>query len=173
MAKIYTQTILVPMPDTAWIWLVLGAVLIVMELVVPGLIVVFLGIAALLVAGALYLGWIAELQTALMLWFLLSLGMVIFLRSFLERLLPGEREHTSTDEDADTFGTLVKVVEDCGVGEEEAGRILLRGVEWPARAIAGTILKGATGEVVGRENLTWFICQPNCENASHKENPTT
>jgi len=164
---------LVPMPDTALIWFALGAVLIVMELVIPGLIVVFLGFAAVLVAGALYLGWIVELQTALMLWFLLSLGMVVFLRSFLERLLPGEREHTSTDEDADTFGTLVKVVEDCGVGEEEAGRIVLRGVEWRARAISSTILKGATGEVVGRENLTWFICQPNRQNASHKEKPTT
>ena len=160
------------MDDNIWGWIALGAVLIVMELVVPGLIVVFLGMAAMLVAGALYLGWIQELQSAVMLWFVLSLGLVIFLRSFLEHLLPGEQERTSTDEDADTFGTLVSVVEDCGVREEDAGRIVLRGVEWSARAIGGGIQKGQTGEVVGRENLTWLIREVKPTNTPHEDKST-
>lgn len=151
------------MENPTFLWLCFGVVLMISEFVVPGLIVVFLGVAAVLVAGAQHLGWVSELPNALLLWFLLSLGMVLFLRSFLEALLPGETERTSTDEDADTFGSLVSVVAECGVGEGNGGRIVLHGVEWPAQVtgIPGqpnrSIKQGAAAEIVGRENLTWLI----------------
>jgi len=51
--------------DLAWIWLVFGLVLMGLELVIPGLVVVFLGAAALLVAGGLGLGLISGWVVAL------------------------------------------------------------------------------------------------------------
>lgn len=136
-------------------WLVLGVVLILAELLLPGLVVVFLGVAALLVGGLAAFGLITGWTTAVAAWSVSSLALVLGLRSGAQRLLPGEADRTSTNEDVDAFGEVVEVVED--VGPFESGRIRLRDVTWAAQTIEGRIPKGARARIVARDNLIWIV----------------
>ena len=138
----------------ALFFLVLGVALIAAELVVPGLVVIFLGAAALVVAGALGLGlvsgWIAGFTT----WFITSLVMVIGLRSAFTRFLPGSSVKQLTDEDLDAFGEEVEVVEPVS---PDGGRIRFRGSTWAALSLQEFLPAGAKAKVVARDNLIWIV----------------
>ena len=55
------------------IWAVVGIVLILAEFLVPGLVVVFLGMSALLVAIGIYLGWLVGWMNIMVFWFISSI----------------------------------------------------------------------------------------------------
>ena len=144
-----------------WFWIVLGIVLIVLELVLPGAVVVFLGFGALVVAVALYLGLIEGWISAFTLWFISSLLLIIALRSLLQRFMPeGEVDRQSTDEDLDAYGSVVEVTE--AMSPEQAGRIHFRGTTWPAICYESALAPGQKGKIIHRENLLWVIepCDP-------------
>jgi hypothetical protein len=71
------------------------------------------------------------------------------------RFVRGETSLSLTDEDAEAMGETVMVVEQ--VGEEEPGRIRYRGATWEARAVEGTLPKGAEAALLYRDNLTWIV----------------
>lgn len=137
------------------VWLVLGIVLMLAELLVPGLVVIFFGMAALLVGGLAALGIVQAWTTAIAVWAVGSLGMVLGLRSGAQRLLPGESDRGATDEDVEAFGEVVEVVEE--VGPFESGRIRFRDVTWAAQTIEGRIPAGAKARIVARDNLIWIV----------------
>src|SRR5690606_28002996 len=93
----------------------------------------------------------------LLLWFVLSLSMVFSIRGFFQRLLPGETERGSTDEDADVFGKVVLVTQPCGTTTSSAGRIRLHGVEWDAVCAARPLPAGSSAVIRGRDNLIWLV----------------
>lgn len=139
-----------------WFWLVLGILLIILELVLPGAVVVFLGLGALLVALALYLGLVEGWLSAFTLWFISSLLLIIVLRSILQRYLPeGEAEVQSTDEDLDAYGAVVEVAE--AMSPEQAGRIRFRGTTWPAICYECALSPGEKAKIIHRENLLWVV----------------
>ena len=62
----------------AWlIWSIVGAVMILLEFVVPGGIIVFLGISALLVGAGIYLEWITTIPEAFITWFMSSIFLML------------------------------------------------------------------------------------------------
>jgi len=144
------------MNTMVWFWLILGALLIVAELLVPGLVVVFLGTAALLVGLAAYLGIIGSWTTALIAWMILSMALVLFLRGFFARFLPGETRKGNLDEDVEAFGITVPVV---AVDSEAPykGRISYRGSTWDAETSGDPLTKGARVRLLARENLVWMV----------------
>ncbi len=77
-------------------WVVGGIVLLVAEIVVPGMVLGFLGAAALLVALLLWLGAIEGLAPALTTWFIGSIVMLVALRGLFQRLMPGDTDVHST-----------------------------------------------------------------------------
>jgi len=52
-----------------WGWIILGGVLLIAELVIPGAVLGFLGLAALIVAGLLHFDIISGIVDALIFWF--------------------------------------------------------------------------------------------------------
>ncbi len=142
------------MSATLWFWF--GLALCVSELLIPGLVVIFLGLAALCVALCTYLGWLLDVNPQLTAWFGISLAMVLGLRRFVEELLPGERERVDTDEDRKRLGLRVVVTEACDA-ETGLGRVLVDGVEWAAQIRSGTLTKGQHAVVRGRDNLTLLV----------------
>ena len=86
--------------------LVAGLAFLVLELVVPGLVLVFLGAGALLVALLIWLGLLTSWVTALIAWFISSLALLLGLRGLVVRLFPGEEETQSTDEELDALERL-------------------------------------------------------------------
>lgn len=136
-------------------WIVAGVVLIVLELIVPGMVLVFLGAGALLVALLVWLGlvqtWVASITT----WFIASLVLLLVLRGFFQRFISGDAETQSTDEDFDTYGKVVDVVE--AIGPDKEGRIRYRGTTWQAACYDNTLEAGTKAQIVCRENLIWIV----------------
>ncbi len=139
----------------ALFWLIAGILLMVAEIITPGFVVVFLGLAAVLVGLAAGLGIIGGWMTAIGVWVATSVGLVVALRGTAKKLLPGESERTSTDEDIDALGTVVEVIED--VGPFESGRIRFRGSTWAAQSIQDRIPAGRRARILTRDNLIWIV----------------
>ena len=136
-------------------WIVGGVALLVAEIVVPGMVLGFLGAAALLVAGLLWLGVIDGLVAALTTWFIGSIVMLVALRGAFQRLMPGDEEVQSTDEDFDAFGTVVEVAETIAKGEQ--GRIRYRGTTWTATCYERTLEPGSQARLVTRDGIGWVV----------------
>jgi len=136
-------------------WLVAGLVLVLAELVVPGLVVIFMGLSALGIAGLAAIGLVQTWAVAIPAWAAGSLGLVLGLRGGAQRLLPGEADRGSTNEDVEAFGEVVEVVED--VGPFESGRIRFRDVTWAAQTVEGQIQKGERARIVARVQLIWLV----------------
>ncbi|MBK6689793.1 MAG: NfeD family protein [Deltaproteobacteria bacterium] len=139
-----------------WVWFGLGALLLVAELVMPGLVVVFLGAAALLVAGLLGLGVIDSLVASVIAWMGLSVGLTLSLRSFLVKRLPSESRRALTEEAIQSFGAEVQVLE--LINENDStDRIRYQGTTWPAISTHGEIRPGEMARLVARQNLAWLV----------------
>jgi len=148
-------------------WIVVGVVLILLELVVPGLVLVFLGAGALVVALLVWLGLLGSWVTATTTWFIASLALLLGLRGLVQRLIPGETETQSTDEELDAFGEVVEVVE--AVGPVPGGRIRFRGTTWDALCLEQVIPAGSKACIVLRQDLTWIVDPANVLEAGDPE----
>lgn len=141
---------------TTWIWIAVGAALMLSETIIPGGIVVFVGIAAGLVGLGQYLGWLEGPTASITAFFVLSTVLLLTLRGLLTRFLPGETSYQSPDEDAEAYRTLVDVLETINEGSTE-GRIHFRGSSWPATCVEGSIARGQRAMIVTRDNLIWIV----------------
>jgi membrane protein implicated in regulation of membrane protease activity len=138
-----------------WVWLIAGILLIATELFIPGLVVCFLGLGAIIVAGLRWLGLITGIIPSFTVWFITSIGLLLSLRHFLLRWIPSESTYTSSDEDLDAVGSIVEVVQT--VSESEQGRIRYAGTTWPATTRHGTLLPGQKARLLYRDNLVWVV----------------
>ena len=77
-----------------------------------------------------------------------------FAASF-QRLMPGDEEVQSTDEDFDAFGTVVEVAETIAKGEQ--GRIRYRGTTWVATCYERTLEPGSQARLVTRDGIGWVV----------------
>lgn len=143
-------------PETiTWIWLGAGAALLASELVVPGLLVGFLGASAIVVAGLRWIGLLETFGVSFAAWLAVSTVSILTLRSTLQRWSGAEHEVHSTDEDLDAFGQVAEVISE--IGAEAVGRIRFRGSTWPARSLHGTLPPGTEVRIVDREGLEWIV----------------
>jgi membrane protein implicated in regulation of membrane protease activity len=139
-----------------WFWIILAAVFIVAELVIPGGIIIFLGIAGLIVAISMKLGFVASWANALTLWFISSLVLVILLRGIAQKLVGGDSSVANVDEDVDALGEIVAVVETIGPGEAK-GRVVFRDIRWNAVSDGSEIPAGEKAQIVYRDNITLVV----------------
>ena len=136
-------------------WVVAGGVLLVLEAVVPGMVLGFLGAGALLVALFIWLGWIGTWVASLTCWFVLSLVLLVGLRGFFQRFVGGDVDRQSTDEELHAYGAVVEVVET--IAPERQGRIRYRGATWQAVCYDHTIAVGDKAMLAYRDNLVWVV----------------
>ena len=138
------------------VWLVLGGLLIVAELIIPGGVVVFLGVAGVLVAAAVGTGLITSWVHALTTFFVLSLGLILVLRAFFMKYAGGDFSRGNINEILDDVGEEVSVVEAIGPGQEK-GTISFRGTNWAALGDGSQIAVGSTVRIVGRDNVSYIV----------------
>jgi membrane protein implicated in regulation of membrane protease activity len=144
-------------PDTiTWLWLLGGIILLASELLLPGLVAMFLGLGAMVVALLRWLDLIDSLAYSFTAWFVSSLAFIIFLRSTLQRCVPSETSFTPLEEDTDLFGAVAEVVETVSPSHSD-GRISFRGTTWPATSDAAEIPTGGKVTILFRENLGWRV----------------
>lgn len=139
-----------------WIWLIGGLLMIGSELFIPGLIMIFLGVSATLIAGARWLGLLQGELASLTWWFLLSMILVLGLRTVLLRFLPGNSSYQPADEDVDAFGEVAEVVDEISCHHQN-GRILFHGTTWPAICEQDKLPPGSKVKVLARDNIHWIV----------------
>lgn len=142
-----------------YFWWGLGAFLILAEFILPGLVVVFVGIGAITVAILGHYGLVEGVLPQLLAWFISSTIYCFTLRIIVIRLYPSDSMVVNVDEDAELIGKIVSVVSD--IDAENAGRIAHSDTTWPAKTDASEIFKvGDKVKIIGRDNLTFKVVKP-------------
>lgn len=148
-------------PETFW-WLV-GITLMLAEFILPGLVSIFLGLAAITVALLLHFEWIHHIDHQVIVWCLTSIVYIFTLRLLVMKFYPMDTFKQNIDEDLDVFGQQAIVT--VAIPNHGEGRIRHDDSTWKARSKTGQeIAQGERVTIVGRNNITWLV-----EKISHKE----
>ena len=138
------------------LWLGSGIFLMAIEFLVPGLVLVFVGLGALTVALGMHLGYIDEIVQQFTTFFISSIIYLLTLRFLVLRFVPSVTRKENIDEDEEVMGSIVELVADINSGE--FGRVEHSGSSWQARVEGDqTILKGEQVKIIGRDNITWLV----------------
>jgi membrane protein implicated in regulation of membrane protease activity len=145
------------MNDLAFsIWLGSGIFLMAIEFLVPGLVMVFVGLGSLTVVFGMHFGYIDGILQQFITFFISSIIYLLTLRFLVLRFVPSVTRKENIDEDEEVMGSIVEIVADINSGE--FGRVEHSGSSWQARAEGDqTILKGEQVKIIGRENITWIV----------------
>lgn len=137
--------------DWVLIWIVVGLALILVEFFVSGFVVIFFGVAALVTGIALWAGMSAEYGIPFVVFAIVSVALLVLLRSRFKDLFTGRT--LSADADDDFIGH--EAVVDSGFDESSTGRgkVSYRGAAWDARADEGSIDKGSVVRIVARHGV--------------------
>ena len=137
-------------------WIILGITLILAELITPGLIAIFLGISALIVAFGFWMSWISSLVELITSWMIISLFLIFSLRGLFAKFIPASTEKENIDEDLEAKGKEVLVTKTIKA-IDASGRIFFRGTEWSAQSIKDTIPSGKKVILIKRKLSVWIV----------------
>ena len=136
-----------------WIWLYIGAFLMFAEIMAPGFVIFFFGLAAATVGLLLFVlpaGFELSLTWQIALFSFFSILYLITLRRLVKSVFMGDTEESRAI-DSEYVGRIAKVTET--VCPETPGRVLLGDAEWAATA-SERLEPGTVVKVTGRNNLT-------------------
>lgn len=110
------------------IWFIIGFILLILEFIVPGLILVFFGSAAWIVA-LLLLVFDLSLNVQLLLFLVFSFAGVFLLRKYIRKkpVKPGSRDYSLEEEIIGRTGRA-----ETNMAPQESGRVFLNGTSWMA-----------------------------------------
>lgn len=141
------------------IWFFSGFVLIVLEIFLPGLVVIFLGLANVTIAALRYAGIIEGDLATFGWWFVIAMAYVVFLRSLAAKFVPSISHKAVTADEAWIMGDQVEAISD--INEENMdGRVRYQGTSWPAKMLEGRLKPGEKGHIVSREGIGFLIRLP-------------
>ncbi|MGN0844709.1 MAG: NfeD family protein [Kiritimatiellia bacterium] len=142
-------------PSVSTIWLIAGIVMIIAEFFLPGLIICFFGVSALIV-GVLNLLIPAVSSTlSLLLFGLLSVILLLGVRRFIPKTFHGNVQRAVEDPDGDeVVGEKVVVTEE--ITPDRKGAVLFRGSRWLAASDSPHAVN-ETVVIVRRDNLTLIV----------------
>ena len=138
------------------LWLSSGIFLMAIEFLVPGLVLVFVGLGSLTVVLGMYFGYVDGILQQFITFFISSIIYLFTLRFLVLRFFTSVTRKENIDEDEEVMGSIVELVADINSGE--FGRVEHSGSSWQARAEGNqTILKGEQVKIIGRDNITWIV----------------
>ena len=141
--------------DCGWLWLFAGAALMLLELVTPGFVLFFFGLAAATVGGIrLAVGEAFTLAAQLAAFSVLSVVYLVALRRFVTRVFSGGELAVRPDLAGEYVGRTGRVT--TAIAPPRSGRVELGDAEWTATADA-PIAAGVAVKVVSQENLTMKV----------------
>ncbi|GIU27557.1 NfeD family protein [Shewanella schlegeliana] len=138
------------------IWACIGIILILAEIILPGGIVILLGAACLVVAGALAIGLVEGVVQSLTLWFISSMVLLLLFRQVTQKLVGGDAHVGNTDEELEIYGQLAVVKQAIGPAQK-VGRIEFQGCEWSALGDGSEIAAGSQVRIICRDNIALVV----------------
>ncbi len=134
----------------------MGIILVIGEFLLPGLVVIFVGMGSLTVALAMHFGAISGLPSQLTTFFISSLVYLFTLRLLVLRFVPSDSVKENICEDEEVIGQEAVVIET--ISSDGFGRIQHSGSSWQAKSLGSVeILKDENVKIIGRENITWIV----------------
>ncbi len=133
-----------------WLWMYVGAFLMLAELVSPGFVVFFFGLAAATVSFVKWMFPALPMWGQLAAFSVFSILYLVLLRRYVKRVFYGDMEETASIQN-EFVGRIGRVVET--VRPEVPGRIMLGDAQWAATA-ATRLEVGTEVKVVAQDNLT-------------------
>lgn len=142
------------MLDPWVLWLIVGLVLLALELLVPGIVLMFFGLGALLVSLLVGTGVIEEgaMGVQLIVFAIASVILLALLRRVFRKTLSGS---SSQGEHLEEFvGREVTVL--AAIPDQGEGRVELKGATWRARS-AQALPSGARARILRRDGLLLWV----------------
>ena len=141
--------------NPGWIWLSLGAVLMILEIMAPGFVIFFFGLAAATVGLVWFaVGSAFDLTWQIASFSLLSIAYILVLRRFAKSIFLGDTESKRTGLESEYVGRIGEVT--TMIVPPFAGRVMLGDAEWNA-ASDSPIPAGTRVRVVSQRNLTFTV----------------
>lgn len=140
-------------------WLILGIVLALAEIVIPGGILLNLALASFIVATGVGFEWLETWVSALTTWFISASLLLFVVYFFTDKLLKFDQRIDNVYEEVDIYGQKVLVTETIGPGEHK-GRVEFHGTSWTALSDGRTIKAGSTAKIICKENISLLV-EPN------------
>jgi inner membrane protein len=137
----------------AALWALVGVLLVLSEFVAPGIIAVFFGLAALIVAAVLALGVPLNVPAQILLFAGLGLCLLLLARGRLASWFQGDVDRPSGNSHAAAAGTPVTALTDFVDG---LGTVSYRGARWNAES-PDPIAKGERAWITGRRGLVLMV----------------
>ena len=143
------------MTSCSWLWIYAGCALMFLELIAPGFVMFFFGLAAATVGVCrAVFGEAFDVSWQLAVFSLASIGDIAVLRRFLKKIFVGGKVETKTDFDNESVGRVGTVTEP--IAPPKSGRVMLGDAEWTA--VADTAIAAGTDvKVVSQNNLTMTV----------------
>lgn len=140
------------MTSCAWMWMYIGAFLMLAELMLPGFVIFFFGLSAVTVGLFRFaLGEPFTLMWQLAAFSAFAILYLAVLRRLLAKLFSGDTETSSLAFRQELVGRVGSVAS--AINPQTGGRVMIGDAEWNAVA-DGPIEAGADVKVVAQENLT-------------------
>jgi len=134
------------------IWFLVGLILLILEIVLPGLIVAFFGVGAWIVA-LICLFTDISLNTQLLIFIICSVLSLLLLRKWLKGIFLGHVvSKQNIRENLEEFVGRRAVVKE-RIVPNGRGKVEFRGTDWQAEADE-EIAEGAAVEIIGKDNIT-------------------
>ncbi|MEM7079681.1 MAG: NfeD family protein [Pseudomonadota bacterium] len=141
--------------SSALIWLVIGFVLIVAEFFITSFIVIFFGIAAVLVGTAIWLGLPDDSAIPYLTFAALSVVLLFGLRSRFQDWFVGSlAEHPGDD---DFLGHEVQIESGFDDASPGRGRVSYRGAGWNAKSDSAHLVAGSYATIIDRQSALLTI----------------
>ncbi|MPR32549.1 NfeD family protein [Salmonirosea aquatica] len=125
------------------IWLIVGLLMLVAELVSVVLVFVFFAAGALITALLASIGLLPDLNTQLFAFSLISVLSLVLLRNQARRLLENRGKHTEYSEYAGETAMVIKDIPATG-----EGKIYYRGAEWIALSATNSIIEAGSKVII-------------------------
>lgn len=138
------------------VWAILGLIFVFCEFFIPGLVIAFFGVGALITALTTWIGITPNLSLQLLVFMISSLLLLGLLRKYVKRTFLGSGKGV---DDLPNFnveiGKIIPVVEFIQPGEV-GGKVRYNGAPWSARADE-PISPGESVKIIGCDNLTLIV----------------
>lgn len=134
--------------DPAVIWFLVGLGLLLLELVLPGLVILFFGIGAWATALACVI-FEPNLNWQILIFLVASLLGLVLLRKYLKRKFFGRKDQETHDQLEEFIGKRARAIEDFKDG---SGKVEFKGTRWSARCNE-PVKKGAWVTIGSKESL--------------------
>jgi len=139
------------------IWFIAGLLMIGAEFLIPGFVIFFFGIGAIILAGLTWLipGLRNNYILQLIIWLASSGFSLAFLRKYFGKIFRG-KEQKDSGEDEFVFKT-AEVIEP--IRKNKPGRVNFEGTTWKAISFDENIKAGDIVQILKKENLTLIVRQ--------------